>query len=204
MILLIDNYDSFTWNLYHLIAALNYPVRVVRNDAWSVDEVLAQSPEAVVLGAGPGRPSGAGICFELIDRLPLGCPVLGVCLGFQALLERAGGVLERDPAPVHGRASPIHHDGQGSFSGLANPFLAGRYHSLRIEPSALSGDYALRAWTAEGILMAAEHRSLPRLGVQFHPESILTPEGPALVGAFLGRWLAAPRTGTPDGRAHGR
>ena len=196
MILLIDNYDSFTWNLVHLMAGLGREVRVVRNDALPAREVLALEPEAIVLGPGPGRPAGAGMCLELLDRLPPSLPLLGVCLGFQALVEQAGGALERDPEPVHGRASAVHHTHRGPFADLPDPFPAGRYHSLRVRAGTLPVGFEPLAWTPEGVLMAAGHRELPRLGLQFHPESVLTPDGAALVRGFLdgARALREPRT----------
>ena len=185
MILLLDNYDSFTFNLYQAIAALGAEVEVHRNDALTVDQVLARAPTAVVLSPGPGKPSDAGIQPELLRRLPDSMPLLGVCLGHQGLVERCGGVLERDPAPTHGKASLVHHDGDALFRGLPNPFPAGRYHSLRARRDALPAELRLTAWTAEGLVMAVRHTELPRFGVQFHPESILTPQGSRLVANFL-------------------
>jgi anthranilate synthase/aminodeoxychorismate synthase-like glutamine amidotransferase len=185
MILLLDNYDSFTFNLYQAIAALGAEVEVHRNDALTVDEVLARAPTAIVLSPGPGKPSDAGIQPELLRRLPESMPLLGVCLGHQGLVERCGGVLERDPAPTHGKASLVHHDGDALFRGLPNPFPAGRYHSLRARRDALPPELRLTAWTAEGLVMAVRHTTLPRIGVQFHPESILTPQGSRLVANFL-------------------
>lgn len=185
MILLLDNYDSFTFNLYQAIAALGAEVEVHRNDALTVDQVLARAPTAIVLSPGPGKPSDAGIQPELLRRLPESMPLLGVCLGHQGLVECSGGVLERDPAPTHGKASLVHHDGDALFRGLPNPFPAGRYHSLRARRDALPAELRLTAWTAEGLVMAVRHTTLPRFGVQFHPESILTPQGTKLVANFL-------------------
>jgi anthranilate synthase/aminodeoxychorismate synthase-like glutamine amidotransferase len=185
MILLLDNYDSFTFNLYQAIAALGAEVEVHRNDALTVDQVLARAPTAIVLSPGPGKPSDAGIQPELLRRLPDAMPLLGVCLGHQGLVERCGGVLERDPAPTHGKASLVHHDGDALFRGLPNPFPAGRYHSLRAKRDALPAELRLTAWTAEGLVMAVRHTEVPRFGVQFHPESILTPQGAKLVANFL-------------------
>jgi anthranilate synthase/aminodeoxychorismate synthase-like glutamine amidotransferase len=185
MILLLDNYDSFTFNLYQAIAVLGAEVEVHRNDALTVDQVLARAPTAIVLSPGPGKPSDAGIQPELLRRLPDSMPLLGVCLGHQGLVERCGGVLERDPAPTHGKASLVHHDGDALFRGLPNPFPAGRYHSLRARRDALPAELRLTAWTAEGLVMAVRHTTLPRFGVQFHPESILTPQGSRLVANFL-------------------
>jgi len=185
VILLVDNYDSFTWNLYQALAGLGAEVLVQRNDALSVDEALALAPSAVVLSPGPGVPARAGIVPELLQRLPAATPLLGVCLGHQALVEACGGELERDPVPTHGKASLVHHDGGGLFQGLPNPFPAGRYHSLRAVRERLPEILHLRAWTEEGLVMAVEHRELPRHGIQFHPESILTPQGERLLARFL-------------------
>lgn len=185
MILLIDNYDSFTFNLAQAFWAEGAELEVLRNDAEAIDSVLAMQPTAVVLGPGPGRPEGAGMCLDLIRQLPDTVPMLGVCLGHQALIESAGGELEYDPEPTHGRASMVHHDGEGIFRGLPNPFAAGRYHSLRSSPN-LPPQYRRSAWTEAGLVMGVRHRNLPRFGVQFHPESILTPLGPKLVANFLG------------------
>jgi len=185
LILLIDNYDSFTWNLYQGLAGLGGEVRVERNDALSVDAVLELRPDAVLLGPGPGRPAGSGICPELIARLDGATPLLGVCLGHQALVEHYGGELELDPVPTHGRASPVHHDGSELFAGLPDPFEAGRYHSLRARRDSLPDELVLSAWTADGLVMGVRHRTLPRFGVQFHPESILSPGGERLLARFL-------------------
>ncbi len=185
MILLIDNYDSFTWNLWQVLAALGCEVQVQRNDAITADQALALAPEAVVFSPGPGRPSAAGIMPELFRRLPERTPVLGVCLGHQCLIEHCGGRLEVDPVPVHGKASLVHHEKEPLFAGLPNPFPAGRYHSLRAERAAVPASLQVTAWTEEGHVMAVRHRELPRYGVQFHPESILTPQGPKLLANFL-------------------
>ena len=185
MILLIDNYDSFTYNLYQALAALGAEVSVHRNDALEVSALLALDPSAVVMSPGPGRPRDSGVCPELLRRLPDAIPLLGVCLGHQALVEHYGGVLEVDPTPVHGKASMVHHDAGLLFRELPNPFAAGRYHSLRARRDALPGELELTAWTQEGLVMGVRHRKLPRHGVQFHPESILTPQGIRLLAAFL-------------------
>jgi anthranilate synthase component 2 len=184
VILLIDNYDSFTWNLVQAMAALGADVRTARNDALSPAEALALAPRAVVLSPGPGRPAEAGMCLELLARLPRGLPLLGVCLGHQALVEHCGGRIERDPAPAHGRSTEVLHAGGPLYRDLASPFRAGRYHSLRAAtplPEALE----LEAWTADGLVMGVRQRELPRFGVQFHPESILTPGGQRLLERFL-------------------
>ncbi len=185
MILLVDNYDSFTWNLYQAMAGLGAEVEVRRNDALTVADVLAMEPTGIVLSPGPGRPADAGIQPELLLRLPEAMPLLGVCLGHQGLVEACGGELERDPVPVHGKSSLVHHDGSALFQGLPNPFQAGRYHSLRAKRDRLPDELALTAWTAEGFVMGVQHKRLPRFGVQFHPESILTPQGERIVARFL-------------------
>lgn len=184
MILLVDNYDSFTWNLRHALV-VHDSVEVVRNDAISVEEVLDLAPDAIVLGPGPGRPSAAGILPNLLAALPVDLPLLGVCLGHQALVEFCGGTLERDPAPTHGKASVVLHEGGGLYAGIASPLQAGRYHSLRVHGSLPEG-LVLDAWTEDGIVMGVHHRNRPWFGVQFHPESILTPDGAALIANFLG------------------
>lgn len=185
MILLIDNYDSFVFNLYQGLGTLGADVRVVRNDALTVAEALALDPSAVVLSPGPGRPADAGICPELLKELGPDVPLLGVCLGHQALVESEGGVLEVDGAPMHGKSSLVHHNGAGLFDGLPSPLTCGRYHSLRARRDALPESLRLTAWTEDGAVMAVEHVSMPRYGLQFHPESILTPLGMRLMGRFL-------------------
>ena len=185
MILLIDNYDSFTFNLYQALAAQGAEVRVERNDALTVEEVLALAPERVVLSPGPGRPAGAGICLELLAALPADIPLLGVCLGHQSLVESLGGQLEIDVEPTHGKASPVQHGGLGLFEGLPSPLDCGRYHSLRAVGDSLPGELELTAWTEEGWVMGVQHRQRPWYGLQFHPESILTPRGDELLARVL-------------------
>jgi anthranilate synthase/aminodeoxychorismate synthase-like glutamine amidotransferase len=185
VILLVDNYDSFTWNIVHGFLAHEVEVEVVRNDALSADEILARAPEALVLGPGPGRPAEAGVMPELLARAPRDLPILGVCLGHQALVESLGGTIERDLVPVHGRATPAFHDGDALFEGVASPFPAGRYHSLRARRADVPRELAVIAWTAEGVVMGVRHLELPRFGVQFHPDSVLTPDGPAIFANFL-------------------
>lgn len=193
-LLLLDNYDSFTWNLYQALAVLGVEVEVQRNDALTVDEVFERAPDAVVLSPGPGHPRASGICPELLRRLPEDWPVLGVCLGHQALVERYGGTLEQDPVPAHGKASPVFHD-DASLAGLPNPFAAGRYHSLRARADSLPDCLKRTAWTEEGLVMGVRHRELPRFGLQFHPESILTEQGGAVLAGFL-REAGLARSGT--------
>ena len=186
MILLIDNYDSFTYNLYQALATAGAEVEVVRNDQISIEQALAKQAKGVVISPGPGRPDGAGICLGLLEALPASMPVLGVCLGYQAMVEHFGGRLEVDPIPTHGKASLVHYE-EGSllFKGLPNPFPAGRYHSLRAIRSELPEQLRLTAWTEEGLVMAVEHRERPWFGMQFHPESILTPQGDRMLQKFL-------------------
>ena len=185
MILVVDHYDSFTYNLVQLIEGLGRPTQVVKSDERSPDELLATHPDAVVLSPGPGHPRAAGVFTALLDALPDDIPVLGVCLGHQALGIQCGGTVDRTE-PVHGKASLVFHEGIGILAGVPSPFEAGRYHSLVVERSDLPAQLELTAWTEEGLVMGAQHRSLPRFGVQFHPESILTPEGPRIVENFLG------------------
>ncbi len=184
MILLIDNYDSFTFNLYQYLGELGAEVRVIRNDAMSVDEALAQKPEKIVISPGPGAPDDAGISLELIRRSPV--PVLGVCLGHQALGQVFGGKVVRAPKLMHGKTSEIRHDGKTIFSGLPDPFTATRYHSLVVAPETVPDCLEVSAWTDGGVVMGLRHRERPLEGVQFHPESILTAAGKDLLRNFLG------------------
>ncbi len=185
MIVLLDNYDSFTWNIYQAIAHFGVEVVVLRNDALSVDQLLALSPTALVLSPGPGRPKDAGIQPELIRRAPDQLPILGVCLGHQGLVEHYGGELERDPLPTHGKSSLVFHEGEPLFRDLPNPFQAGRYHSLRAKRDGLPAELVLTSWTRDGFVMSVRHATLPRYGVQFHPESILSPQGERIFLRFL-------------------
>jgi len=184
VILLVDNYDSFTFNLYQYLGELGAEVRVIRNDAMSVDEALAQKPEKIVISPGPGTPDDAGISLELIERSPV--PVLGVCLGHQALGQVFGGKVVRAPKLMHGKTSEIRHDGKSIFSGLPDPFTATRYHSLVVAPETVPDCLEVSAWTDGGVVMGLRHRERPLEGVQFHPESILTAAGKDLLRNFLG------------------
>ena len=184
MILVVDHYDSFTYNLVQLIEGLGRDTEVVRSDAARAEALVARAPDAVVLSPGPGRPEDAGVFTALLEQLPRATPVLGVCLGHQALGVACGGTVDR-ATPVHGKASLVHHTGSGIFEGVSDPFEAGRYHSLVVLRDRLPHELELTAWTDDGLVMAAQHRTLPRFGVQFHPESILTPEGPRIVENFL-------------------
>jgi anthranilate synthase/aminodeoxychorismate synthase-like glutamine amidotransferase len=184
-ILLLDNYDSFTYNLVQGFAVLGAEVLVHRNDALAVDEALALAPTHVVVSPGPGRPEDAGISIALIAAAIGRLPVLGVCLGHQALAAALGGQVVAAPRLMHGKASPVHHDGNTIYRGLPNPFDAGRYHSLVVARSGLPQTLAVSAFTVEGEIMGVRHRALPVEGVQFHPESILTPDGQRLLANFL-------------------
>ncbi len=184
MILIVDNYDSFTYNLVQLLAGAGAEIEVVRNDAATADELLARAPEGIVLSPGPGRPEEAGVCLDLLGRRPP-LPVLGVCLGHQAMGVAFGAVVERAPRLMHGKTSPVSHDGRGLFAGLPSPFDATRYHSLEVKPETLPAELEPVAWTEERTLMAMRHRELPWWGVQFHPESVLTGAGPLLLRNFL-------------------
>ncbi|MEA2693050.1 MAG: anthranilate synthase component [Acidobacteriota bacterium] len=184
MILMVDNYDSFTFNLVQVLAAAGAEVEVVRNDALSVAGMLALEPQGIVLSPGPGRPEGAGVCVELLrSRVPV--PLLGVCLGHQALGLAFGAVVSRAPRLMHGKTSPVRHLGYGVFADLPNPFEATRYHSLVVSEETLPPELLPLAWSDDGQLMAMRHRDLPYWGVQFHPESVLTGSGAHLLGNFL-------------------
>lgn len=184
MILMIDNYDSFVHNLARYFREAGTETLVLRNDAESVDDLLARRPCAVVLSPGPHAPKEAGVCLDLIAALPAETPLLGVCLGHQCLVEAFGGRTRRARAPLHGEASPIEHDGLGLFEGLASPFDAGRYHSLVSTPAA-GGPLIVNARSVEGEVMAVRHEARPWHGVQFHPESLLTPTGRDIIRNFL-------------------
>jgi anthranilate synthase component 2 len=186
MILLIDNYDSFTFNLFHFLGDLGARVEVRRNDAIDPQGVLAMKPEAVVLSPGPCTPNEAGICLPLIGlAAEARLPVLGVCLGHQAIGQAFGGRVVRAQALMHGKTGTIHHTGVGVFSGLPNPFTAARYHSLAVERSSLPACLEITAWTEDGEIMGLRHRTLAVEGVQFHPESIATEHGHAMLKNFL-------------------
>jgi len=184
MFLLIDNYDSFVYNLWHFLGELGAEVLVKRNDALSVDEALALRPQGIVISPGPSDPDHAGICLDLVRRAGR-IPLLGVCLGHQALGQAVGGKVVRAPEPMHGKLSAIHHDGTGVFAGLPNPFRATRYHSLVVERSSLPNTLRVTAWTEDGLIMGVAHRERPLHGVQFHPESIASVAGHSLLKNFL-------------------
>ena len=185
MLLMIDNYDSFTYNLVQYLGELGADVRVYRNDAITVDDVVAMQPEQVVVSPGPCTPNEAGISVDVIRRLAGRIPILGVCLGHQSIGAALGGRIVRADRLMHGKTSPIHHDGRTIFAGLRNPFDATRYHSLLIERDTLPACLELSAWTAAGEVMGVRHRECLVEGIQFHPESILTLEGKHLLRNFL-------------------
>src|SRR5215210_6218028 len=183
MLLMIDNYDSFTYNLVHLFQELGTEVRVFRNDAITAEEAEELAPTQLVISPGPGRPTDAGVSIELIRRLGPRVPTLGVCLGHQAIVEAFGGEVGQAKALLHGKASPVEHDGKGVFAEIPVPFEAGRYHSLAALE--VPGELEVTARTADGEVMGVRHRELPIEGVQFHPESVLTPLGQELAKNFL-------------------
>jgi anthranilate synthase component 2 len=182
---LIDNYDSFTWNLFHLVSGLGATVNVVRNDAISTDDVLADAPDAVLLSPGPRTPTEAGICVELIGKAGPMIPIFGVCLGLQAMGEAYGGDVVRAPAPMHGKVSMIHHRGQAVFRGINGPFKATRYHSLIVDRASFPDCLTVTAESEDGLVMGLSHRHYPVHGVQFHPESILSEQGHTVLKSFL-------------------
>ncbi len=186
MLLLIDNYDSFTWNLVHYLGELGAEVRVVRNDAVDVQEAMALRPQAIVLSPGPCDPDQAGICLPLtLAAAEARIPLLGVCLGHQTIGQAFGGRVVRCHEIVHGKMGAMHHEGAGVFAGLPSPFLATRYHSLVVERETLPNCLEVTAWLADGTIMGLRHRDLPIEGVQFHPESIASEHGHALLRTFL-------------------
>ena len=186
MIFLVDNYDSFTWNLVQAVEKLGGAVEVSRNDSFDPDQVISRRPEAVIVSPGPGRPEGAGRSLEMIAAAEReAVPLLGVCLGHQAIAALHGGRVDRAPAPRHGKSSPIHHEGSDLFAGIPSPFEAGRYHSLVVGEETLPDVLRVTARSEDGLVMALAHRSKPVFGVQFHPESVLTPWGETLLANFL-------------------
>ncbi len=190
MLLMIDNYDSFTWNLVQYFAELGAKVKVVRNDEYTVPELLAMQPAQVVISPGPCTPNEAGVSLAAIQAFAGKVPILGVCLGHQSIGQVFGGDVVRASQPMHGKTSPVYHRNQGVFSGLNNPLTATRYHSLVLAPSSLPAELLVTAWTQTeqgemDVIMGIQHRSLTIEGVQFHPESILTEQGHALLANFL-------------------
>jgi anthranilate synthase component 2 len=186
MILMLDNYDSFTYNLVQELSEIgDAEIEVVRNDVESVDSLLARRPAAIVVSPGPGTPEEAGVTMDLVAAAG-DVPLLGICLGHQALAAVHGGRIVRASEPVHGKTSPIHHTGRGVFAGLPDPFEATRYHSLIMDRESLPEALEVTAWTADGLVMGLSHRERPHHGVQFHPESYLCREGMRLLAGFLG------------------
>ena len=185
MIVLVDNYDSFTFNLVHYLGGLGADVAVHRNDKIAVDDVLALNPEAIVLSPGPCTPNEAGICLDLIEQASPAVPILGVCLGHQAIGQAFGGHVVRAPQPVHGKLSDVRHEGASVFRGINGPFKATRYHSLVVERQTMPGDLSVTAETDDGLVMGLAHKSRPVHGVQFHPESIASEHGHLILKNFL-------------------
>jgi anthranilate synthase component 2 len=184
-LLVIDNYDSFTYNLVHFLGELGAELTVFRNDKITLDEIGAMAPEGIVLSPGPCTPNEAGICLSLVDRFKAQMPILGVCLGHQAIGQAMGGDVIRAPELMHGKTSSINHTGKGLFRGLNSGFEATRYHSLTVKPETLPPVLEVTATTDDGVIMGLQHRSLPVHGVQFHPESIASENGHALLQNFL-------------------
>ena len=185
MLLLIDNYDSFTYNLFHYLGELGAEVRVVRNDEISAADALGMKPEGIVLSPGPCTPNEAGICLDVIKQANGAMPILGVCLGHQAIGQVYGGKVVRAPEPMHGKLSRVHHTGKSVFRGLNNDFLATRYHSLTIDPPSVPPVLEVTATSEDGVIQGVMHKSHPVHGVQFHPESIASENGHALLANFL-------------------
>ena len=184
-VLLLDNYDSFTYNLYQYLGELGAEVEVFRNDQITVEEALGRRPDRIVISPGPGNPDQAGISLDLIARTPETLPLLGVCLGHQALGQAFGGKVVRAPSLMHGKTSEVHHDGRGVFAGLPDPFTATRYHSLVVARDTVPECLRVTAWTGDGVVMGLRHESRALEGVQFHPESIMTTAGKDLLRNFL-------------------
>jgi len=186
VLLLIDNYDSFTYNLAHRLGEIGASVKVLRNDALSLDEIERMAPERIVISPGPGRPESAGVSVELLRRFAGRTPMLGVCLGHQALAVAFGGRVDRATVPMHGKTSVVAHDGAHLFAGVGGPFEAGRYHSLVIARDAVPAEFVVSAWVpGDETIMGVRHERLPIYGVQFHPESVLTPVGHRILQNFL-------------------
>ncbi|MCB1495704.1 MAG: aminodeoxychorismate/anthranilate synthase component II [Bauldia sp.] len=184
-ILVIDNYDSFTYNLVHFLGELGAKLAVRRNDKIAIDDVVAMDPEAIVISPGPCTPSEAGICVPLIERVGAGIPILGVCLGHQSIGQAYGGQVVRAPSLMHGKLSTIHHTGRSVFRGINGDFQATRYHSLTVAPESLPDDLEVTATADDGVIMGAMHKSHPVHGVQFHPESIASEHGHRILKTFL-------------------
>lgn len=199
MILVLDNYDSFTYTLVHLVEAEADEVVVVRNDARVVEDVEALRPAGILISPGPGRPADAGITEALVRRLGPTMPIFGVCLGLQAVAEVYGGRIVHAPTPVHGKTSRVRHDGRGVFEGVAQDCVATRYHSLVIDPSAMPDCLEVSATSDDGVVMGLRHRTHPVEAVQFHPESVLTTEGPRIVGNWVRRCTTGAKVAMSEG-----
>ncbi len=184
-VLLIDNYDSFTYNLVQALAILGAQITVKRHDKITVEEADALQPSHLMVSPGPGRPEDAGVSVAMVSNMMRRVPVLGVCLGHQAIAYALGGRIDQAQTLMHGKASPVYHDGRTLFEGLPNPFNAGRYHSLAVAEQELPEALMVSAYTSDGEIMGVRHRTLPTEGVQFHPESVLTPQGDRLLRNFL-------------------
>jgi para-aminobenzoate synthetase component 2 len=193
-VLLIDNYDSFTYNLVQALAILGARVTVKRNDEITPREAAGLAPTHLMISPGPGRPEDAGVSVAVVTEMMRSVPVLGVCLGHQAIAQALGGRIGQAETLMHGKASPVYHDGRTLYEGLPNPFNAGRYHSLAVSEPELPDDLVVSSYTSDGEIMGVRHRTLPTEGVQFHPESVLTPEGERLLRNFLD-------LESPDGRS---
>jgi anthranilate synthase/aminodeoxychorismate synthase-like glutamine amidotransferase len=192
-VLVVDNYDSFVYNLVQELGELGADPVVFRNDAVDVAGIRAARPDAVLISPGPGRPEDGGVSLDAVTQLAGEIPMLGVCLGHQCIGQAFGAEIVAAPHLMHGKTSEIHHDGQGLFAGLPNPFVATRYHSLVVRPDTVAEEFEVTATSTDGVVMSLRHRTLPVEGVQFHPESVLTASGPALLANFLGRLgTAAP------------
>ena len=200
-VLVVDNYDSFTWNLVHLIGPLVQSVEVVRNDATTAEAILADRPDAVVLSPGPCTPNEAGICLDLVRKAGSELPIFGVCLGLQTIGQVYGGSVVRAPSPMHGKVSEVEHRGQAVFRGINGPLRATRYHSLVVERSTCPADLDVTAETRDGLIMGLSHKTLPVHGVQFHPESILSEHGATIMRNFFDLAAAWAKQGRDNGRS---
>lgn len=192
MLIVIDNYDSFVFNLVQVLGSMGAAIRVFRNDAIDLEGIRSLRPDGLLLSPGPGRPEDAGVTIAAIRELSLDIPTLGVCLGHQAIASAFGGRVVRADEPRHGKASPVEHDGRDLFAGLTQSFPAGRYHSLVAERSSLPEELRVTAWTKDGVVMGLRHAQRPLYGLQFHPESVLTPDGGQILRNFTN--LARPKS----------
>lgn len=185
MILMLDNYDSFTYNLVQYLCELGADLEVIRNDEMDVEELLAMNPKAIVLSPGPGRPENAGVMNQLIAQADRKIPILGVCLGYQGMAQVHGAKITYAPILMHGKTSDIIHDNSVLYKDVSSPFVATRYHSLIVDKTTLSDDFRITGWTEDGIIMSIEHKKYPLFGLQYHPESIMTPDGKTILRNFL-------------------